>query len=320
MRRSTRLINSATICLMLACGAVIAQKPESKPDQTKTKSGQDDKAQRIGILSVRLPISVKQKNKFVPGLIQRNFEVYEDNKKQVIDSFQSPSQLPLRVALLMDSSESVKLKLPFEKDAAEDFVSTVTNYRRRDLVLFATFDSNVEMHQDFTDSQELLIKGIKKVKAGGYTRMYDAVHRIIEEKMASLAGSDARAIVLIISDGEDTASERSLKEAIEIAQRYDVTVFGISTKNISGITSGNVEGSDDRDLRRLCEETGGQVFLPSQKLELFRSFSYVADDLRHEYVLNYRPDNQDRTGKKRSIKVKLISADGHLFHKQGYTY
>ena len=318
-------MNSVILCLILAGVAVTAQEPESRtgdarPDQTKPQPGQGDKPQRIGVLSVRLPISVKRKNKFVPGLMQRNFEVYEDNKKQVIDSFQAPSQLPLRIALLMDSSESVKLKLKFEKDAAEDFVSTVTTYRRKDQVLFATFDSNVEMHQDFTDSQELLIKGIRKIKAGGYTRMYDAVHRVVEEKMASLAGTDARAVVLIISDGADTASERALKEAIEIAQRYDVTVFGISTKNISGITSGNVEGSDDKDLRRLCEETGGQVFLPSQKLELFKSFSLVAEDLRHEYVLNYRPDNQDKTGKKRSIKVKLISADGNLFHKQGYTY
>src|SRR5262249_45743529 len=157
--------------------------------------------------------------------------------------FIAPSKLPLDIAVLMDTSNSVKLKLPFEKDAAEDFVATVTTYRRKDQVSFVTFDSDVELHQDFTDSQELLIRAIRKVKAGGYTRLYDAIYRIIEEKMANIPSSDARRIIVILSDGADTASEHSLKDAIEMAQRYDVTIFGISTKNFKGIGSGMVENA-----------------------------------------------------------------------------
>ena len=100
-----------------------------------------------------------------------------------------------------------------------------------------------------------------------------------------------------------------------------MTIFGISTKNFSGgVTAGTVESSDDKELRRLCEETGGQLFLPSQKLELFRAFSQVAQDLRQEYVMFYMPGNQQKAGKRRSIKLKLIGADGRLYHKQGYTY
>ncbi|HEX8185319.1 MAG TPA: VWA domain-containing protein, partial [Blastocatellia bacterium] len=206
------------------------------------------------------------------------------------------------------------------KDAAEDFVATVTTFRRKDQVLFATFDSDVELHQDFTDAQEPLIRAIKSVKAGGYTRLYDGVYRVIEEKMANLQGSDARRIIVVLSDGDDTASERSLKDAIEMAQRYDVTVFGISTKNFKGITAGTTDTADDKELRRLCEATGGQLFLPSQKTELFRAFSQVAQDLRQEYVVFYKPDDQSKAGKRREIKVKLISADGRPYHKQGYTY
>ena len=138
--------------------------------------------------------------------------------------------------------------------------------------------------------------------------------------MANLQGSDARRIIVILSDGEDTASERTLREAIEMAQRYDVTIFGISTKNFKGMESGLVENADDKELRRLCEDSGGQVFLPSQQLELHRSFSQVALDLRQEYVLFYTPTNQAKAGKKREIKVKLVAADGHLYHKQGYVY
>jgi Ca-activated chloride channel family protein len=179
----------------------------------------------------------------------------------------------------------------------------------------------VELHQDFTDAQEPLVRAIKKVKAGGYTRMYDAVHRIIEEKMANVLDKEARRIIVILSDGADTASERSLKEAIELAQRHDVTVFGISTKNFKGIMAGTVESSDDKELRRLCESTGGQLYLPSQKRELFESFTRLSKGLRLEYVIYYRPSNQEPTGKRREIKVKLVrGVDGKLFHKQGYFY
>lgn len=299
---------------LLAVGAAFAQKPTTNPTAPQQR---DDK---IGVLEVRLPISAKQDKKFLPGLTVNNFEVYEDGKRQKIEKFVSPSQLPLSIALLIDTSNSVKLKLPFEKEAGEDFVATVTTYRRRDKVLMASFDSAVELHQDFTDNQELLIRALRKLKAGGYTKLFDGVYRIIEEKMANLPDAEARRIIVILSDGEDTASEHTLRDAIEMAQRYDVTIFGISTKNFKGISSGMVENADDKELRRLCEETGGQVVLPSQKAELFRAFTQVAKDLRQEYVLFYTPTNQAKAGKKREIKVKLIGADARLYHKQGYVY
>jgi Ca-activated chloride channel family protein len=305
--------------LLIAAAAVLAQEP-AKPGSAKPPASADDQI-RVRTLEVRLPVSVKDKKVFVGGLRKDNFEIYEDGKRQHIRAFTAPSQLPLQIAVLMDTSNSVKLKLPFEKDAAEDFVSTVTTYRRKDQVLFATFDSAVELHQDFTDELEKLVRAIRKVKAGGYTKLYDAVYRVIEEKMAGLQGSDARRIIVVLSDGTDTASERSLREAIEMAQRHDVTVFGISTKNFSGITAGTVETEDDKELRQLCEQTGGQLFLPSQKIELFRAFTQVAQDLRQEYVLYYEPQDQTKNGKKRDIRVKLVrGAKGELFHKHGYVY
>jgi Ca-activated chloride channel family protein len=301
----------------LATGG-LAQKPDDRKRQSA--SGQKDQVTQIETVNVRLPITVKDKNKFVEGLIRDDFAIYEDGKRQKIENFESPSNLPLHVALLMDTSNSVKLKLPFEKDAAEDFVVTVTTFKRRDQVLFATFDSEVILHQDFTDDTQKLIAAIRKVKANGYTRLYDAVYRVTEEKMATIKNADVRRVMVVISDGSDTASQRSLKEAIEIAQKYDVTIFGISTKNFSGITSGVTEGEDDKELRQLCEATGGQLFLPSQKIELFRAFNQVRNDLRQEYVVFYTPINQEKKGKYREIKVKLVNKEGKLYHKQGYVY
>jgi Ca-activated chloride channel family protein len=292
--------------------SVIAQRPV-RPSQQE----QEDQVQ-IRTFEVRLPISVKNKDKFVTGLTVNNFEIYEDGKRQKIEDFKAPSQLPLYIAMLVDTSNSVKLKLPFEKDAGEDFIATVTTFRRKDKVLLASFDSEVALHQDFTDDQQALIAALRKLKAGGVTRMRDAVYRIIEEKLASVSGNESRRVIVVLSDGEDTASERSLKETIDMAQRHDVTIFGISTKNFKGITSGMVENEDDKELRKLCESTGGQVFLPSEKLQLYISFSQVAQDLRLEYVLFYKPENQDKTGKPRQIRVKLVNADGRVHHKQGY--
>lgn len=319
MTRSSSLAFLIVALCLFVGAAAFAQKPATKPNETKPQP-RDDPPQKIGVLEVRLPISAKQDKKFLPGLTQNNFEVYEDGKRQKIEKFIAPSELPLYIALLIDTSNSVKLKLPFEKEAGEDFIATVTTYRRKDKILLASFDSDVELHQDFTDNQELLIRALRALKAGGYTKLYDGVYRVIEEKMANLQGSDARRIVAILSDGEDTASEHTLRDAIEMAQRYDVTIFGISTKNFKGVASGMVENADDKELRRLCEDTGGQVFLPSQKLELFRSFTQIAQDLRQEYVLFYTPTNQANAGKKREIKVKLVGADGRLYHKQGYVY
>jgi Ca-activated chloride channel homolog len=318
-RRASAFVTGSLLIALLTGALAFAQKPSDKPQQKKPPATPQDDQTVLKAFEVRLPVTVKAKGKFVPGLTENNFEVYEDGKRQKIETFIAPSKLPLNIAVLMDTSNSVKLKLPFEKDAAEDFVATVTTYRRKDQVSFTTFDSDVELHQDFTDNQELLVRAIRKVKAGGYTRIYDAVYRIIEEKLANLTG-DARRIIVVLSDGEDTASERSLKDAIEMAQRYDVTIFGISTKNFKGTASGLTENADDKELRHLCEETGGQIFLPSEKIELFKAFAQVAQDLRQEYVIYYRPLAQEKTGKRREIRIKLVNADGHLSHKQAYTY
>src|SRR3977135_4143403 len=134
MFRSSSLVSlTAAVCMLVGAGA-FAQRPATKPAETKPppRSQKDDTPQKIGVLDVRLPISVKQNKKFVSGLTANNFEVYEDGKRQKIEKFISPSQLPLNIAILMDTSNSVKLKLPFEKDAAEDFVATVTTFRRKD--------------------------------------------------------------------------------------------------------------------------------------------------------------------------------------------
>src|SRR5215470_1671843 len=193
-RSSTISLSIVILCLFIGT-FVFAQNPAAKPpDQKPQTLRPDDPPQKIGVLEVQLPVSAKRSRKFLPGLTANNFEVYEDGKLQKIEKFVAPSELPLSIALLVDTSNSVKLKLPFEKDAGEAFIATVTTYRKKDRILLGSFDSEVALHQDFTDNQEVLIHALRALKAGGYTKMYDAVYRITEEKLANVPGSDARKI------------------------------------------------------------------------------------------------------------------------------
>jgi Ca-activated chloride channel family protein len=222
------------------------------------------------------------------------------------------------VGLLLDTSSSVKRKLKFEKEAAVGFLQSIVE-RSKDEALFATFDSEVKLHVDFTRDTGDLARAVDAVKAGGNTRLYDAIYRVCEEKM-TLLPAQSRPVIVLITDGSDVGSDRTLDEAIEMAQRTNVTIFAISTRNYSDISSGTVGGSVDKDLEKLCERTGGRTFLPYENIELARAFAGIDNLLRNQYVIYYQPDNQNRDGKYREIKVKLENVDGkaEVRAKSGY--
>lgn len=300
------------------------KKPQTKPDDKTKPAGeqQPDQEKPISLrtINVRLPITVTEgkTNRFIVDLKQSDFEILEDRTKQEIISFQPLSDLPLDVAILMDTSNSVKPKLKFEKDAAVSFLQTMLT-SRKDRALFATFDSEVELHQDFTNRLDLLTKAIDGVKAQGETRMYDAIYRVCEEKMAAIQGR--RRAMVIITDGEDTISERALKDAIDLAQRTETVVFVISTKagGFFGVEAGTVDNKEDKVLKQLAEDTGGRAFFTSKVIELEKSFSAIAKELRSQYQISYDPTNDNYDGKFRKIEVRLPGyKDYRIRAKAGY--
>lgn len=311
---STRgwLSDSARVALV---STVRAEQPavqdpagEKRPAGVKESGQQEVTPGQISTLTVnvRLPITVSDNKtgRFVVDLKQQDFEILEDREVQKIESFLSQTELPLDIAVLMDTSNSVKPKLKFEKDAAVSFLQTMLT-QRRDRALFATFDSQVELHQDFTNRLDLLTRSIDKVKAQGETRLYDAVYQICEEKMFSLSGR--RRAIVIISDGEDTISEKSLADAIDIAQRSETVIFVISTKagGFFGVQAGTVDRQEDKDIKRLAEDTGGRAFFTAEVIELERSFTRIAIELRSQYILSYSPINERFDGKFRTIEVRI---------------
>jgi Ca-activated chloride channel homolog len=309
------------VAVAVASAVVAQQSPAPQPKQghqpssqkSGQQSGQQSEApagqQEPGItertINVQLPVAVVEKSgRFVTDLKQADFEVVEDNVKQELESFYVKSDLPLDIALLMDTSNSVKPKLKFERDAAVSFLYTALR-ARKDRALFLTFDSELELHQDFTDRLDLLTKAIDRVKARGETRMYDAVYRVCEEKMFSVQGR-RRAIVLI-TDGDDTVSDKTLKDAIDIAQRSETTIFVISTKagGFFGVQRGQVDSEEDKSLKQLAEDTGGRAFFTGTIVDLEKSFSSIANELRSQYLLAYSPTNEKYDGKFRKIEVRL---------------
>ena len=259
---------------------------------------------------VRLPITVvDKKDQPVGGLTQSDFLIFEDKQPQVIESFNDESEkLPVYVGVLMDTSSSTAGKLKFEQEAAMNFIHTAIRIRK-DKVAFATFDTEVKLLQDFTDNIDHLDRAVYSIKKpGAETSFYDAIWQFCDEKMRSL-GSARRALV-VITDGDDTYSRATLRDAIDIAQRTETIIFAISTKaglsgTVPGVEAGQVNDSGDRDLVKLCEETGGKAFFTGDIISLERSFTKIAKELRSQYIVTYKPTNNVYDGKFRRIEVRL---------------
>ena len=303
--------------------AAQAQQPKPKVSPTPPPS-QEQESITTFIRRVRLPITVTdKKGQFVSGLTQSDFLVLEDKLPQQIETFSDDlgQSSPLYVAVLMDTSPSTAGKLKFEQESAMNFIQTVVR-PRKDRVLFATFDHEINLKQDFTDELDLLdraVFGVKKL--GNQTALYDAIWQFCDEKLRSVSG---RRVVVVITDGEDTYSRADLRDAIDIAQRTETTIFVISTKAglsgaVPGVEMGEVKDSADRNLVKLAEETGGMAFFTGDMLALERSFSKINKELRAQYLVTYKPTNDRYDGSFRRIEVKLTSGKNlKVRTKHGY--
>ncbi|HEY0348312.1 MAG TPA: VWA domain-containing protein [Pyrinomonadaceae bacterium] len=326
MFKFTHILLTGILLLTIAVASgqvATAQKPAPSPTPA-AEPGQEGKVITT-TRRVRLPITViDKKGQFVGGLSQGDFQVLEDKIPQQIDSFTSEqsNNLPLYVAVLMDTSPSTAGKLKFEQESAMNFIQTVVR-PRRDRVLFATFDDQIKLRQDFTDRLELLDRAVSGVKGTGeHTALYDAIWQFCDEKMRSAQG---RRALVVITDGDDTFSRADINDAIDIAQRTETTIFAISTKAglsgaVPGVEAGTTKDRGDKGLDRLCEETGGIAFFTGDMLSLERSFTKIANELRSQYLITYRSSNDRYDGSYRKVDVKLMNANDKykLRTKRGY--
>jgi len=283
--------------------------PAARPTPTP-----EDNGGQIKTFEVRLPVTVSQgkKDPLVTGLTKNDFIVLEDGVPQEITFFSDERTNPaVYVGVLMDTSPSTAGKIGFSKEAAKNFIYTVTRLRK-DKAAFMTFDHEVVLRQDFTDKLDLLDKAVDKVsKTGSQTALYDAVWEFSDEKLRNAPG---RRVIVLITDGDDTFSRAELKDAIDIAQRTETTIFGISTKagflgSVPGVEAGTVKDKGDKYLTQLCEETGGEAFFTGDMLALEKAFKRISDELQGQYIITYKPADQNYDGRARKIEVRFKDRD-----------
>jgi Ca-activated chloride channel homolog len=309
-----------TLCLIVAtfaAGAVYSQTPSNDVTPSGQGRGQID----INVLSVPLMVSVTDnKGRLVTTLTKDDFKVYEEDKLQNIKSFSRDTDLPLSIALLIDSSGSVIEKVKFEKAAATDFFFS-TMKRRKDRAMVIGFDSAVSILSDqtpdgFTDEPERLSEAVNRIKAGGGTSVYDAVYLAVQKKLG-LEPGERRKLIVLISDGDDTSSRFSLTEALEMAQRHDTAIYAISTNKTSDTKSrAKVEGDDV--IRKLVDETGGRAYFPLKLDDLAGDFQKIGDELRSQYVISYQPINQNLDGTYRRVRVEMTDKKYKARTRAGY--
>jgi VWFA-related protein len=266
---------------------------------------------KVEVEAVNVFVTVTDRDgRFITDLQKERFRIYEDGTLQEISNFSQETNLPLRIGLLIDTSSSVRLKLDFEKEAATRFIRSVM--RKNDRALLVEFDEGVTLVHDFTGQPTSIIQSIKQLRAGGGTALWDAIFVVAREKMTE---RDARKTLIVVSDGRDLNSSRSLDDTIEMAQASEVTVFSIGTSKFGA----SQDKKGENKLKELSKETGGTAFFPYSPELLEESFDLINKELRSQYSLTYTPKNEARDGKFRKIEVKLADRKGmSLRYKRGY--
>ncbi len=278
----------------------------------------DEETIRINSDLVTVLVTIAKKSPDDPiDLKPEDFEILEDGAPQEIANFARDADLPLRMVMLYDTSLSVAQRLNFERRASANFFERVM--RPEDRAALFSVSTEVAVLQDFTNKVPLLIQATKQLKAHGATSLYDAIYLASDY----LKNAQGRRVIVIVSDGGDTTSNKGLLEALAQAQKSDAVIFAIFTGNLA--PSQNLRDlAAERALEALARETGGEVLRPklapgvegeeadeTSLKELDKAFTSIAEQLRTQYVLGFFSTNEKRDGTFRKLAVRI--------KKPGYT-
>jgi VWFA-related protein len=240
-----------------------------------------------------------RRGRFVTNLEKEQFDVFEGKNPQKILEFTRESDLPLRLGVLIDTSNSIRDRFRFQQEAALEFLRSVLRPGQDKAVVFG-FDTAPLVVADLTDDMAVLERAIRDLRPGGGTSLYDAVLAACRDKLAlDQPKHKFRRALIILSDGEDTQSRYSRDQALEMAHKADVVIYGIST-NIT-----RIQTDGDKVLKYFAGETGGQTFFPFKVEDLAQSFENIANEMRHQYSLLFRPEPLRADGKYHDISIQV---------------
>lgn len=257
-------------------------------------------------------IALDKHRHFVPGLTAKDIQIIDNGKPQKVQQFNAEGNLPLRIAILMDISNSITTRFQFEQRAADDFLASVLK-EGRDEAMVAGFDNTLHVVQPFTDKYERLEQAINTLRPSGGTALYDALFYTAHDDFgAGLKGTQGRNIIVVISDGSDNQSRYSRDEALGMAQDVGTVIYTIGTEPTG------VDGEADNVLKRFADQTGGRSFFPIEAHDLGTAFQSIVNDLRHQYVVWYSPDNFVPNGQFHNVQIKVLRKQVTVRTRKGY--
>ncbi len=253
-----------------------------------------------------------KKGRFMTNLKKDDFEITENKRKQKILEFTAESDLPLRLAILIDTSNSIRTRFRFLQDAGVEFVNTAMR-AGQDKGLIMHFDTQAQLAVKLTEDKAALTTAIRRMLPGGGTALYDSIYRASQELTKDEPHDKYRRAIIIMSDGEDTLSQFSREQALEMAHKADCVIYTVSTNITHNATTG------DKVLKYLAEQTGGLAYFPFKEEDLGQSFVNIVNELRHQYNVLYRPEPLIRDGKYHAINVKVTAVGDMVVRaRQGY--
>jgi Ca-activated chloride channel homolog len=288
---------AVAVLVVMTAGALGIIRAQQNPPAPA--AGSDGAPIRAEVTRVNMLFTVTDhKGRFVTDLTRNDFQVFENKKPQSIMEFTSETDLPLRLAILIDTSNSIRDRFRFQQEAATNFINGVM--RAQDKAVIVSFDTAAELVADLTSDTNKLENAVRDLRPGGGTALYDAVYFACRDKlMEDQPMYKYRRAMVILSDGDDNESHYSRDQALEMAQRADTVIYTISTN------TSHVETDGDKVLRYFAGETGGNFFAPFQAKDLNQSFENIANELRHQYNLFYRPEPLITDGKYHPVQIKI---------------
>ena len=277
---------------------------------------------------------LNRRNKLVPDLEKTDFKIFDDKSQQEIRYFSKQTDLPLRIGMLLDTSNSIRDRIKFEQDASINFFFSVLR-RNKDEAFVMTFDDEPQIVQAFTGDTGALRDQIIRTRAGGGTAIYDAIYEACVNQLSHPPRPPGdqpdvvRRVMILISDGDDNLSTHTRSDAIEMAQRTSVVIYTISTSTqwVSLSQDDPNKTADrkyhltdgDKILQDLADETGGRAFFPYHVDDLDQSFQDIGDELRNQYSVAYNPTNSILDGRYHRIRIEVSEHKGYQVRaRRGY--
>src|ERR1700691_6135803 len=335
----------AAFMMMALVLAAVAQNSSAPADTSQAPAapnnpqGQDQSVEtlKVNVEVVQLFFNVKDKHgALIPHLNKENFDLFEDGKPQTIKYFKAETDLSLTLGILIDSSGSQMRVLEMEKEVGGSFLESTL--RSKDEAFVISFDTDIDLLQDFTNSVSRLRRALNqaKINTGGVgcsggpvgpqgpipcsstgqrgTALYDAVYLASHDELSHEVGRKA---MILLTDGEDEGSRLKIKDAIEAAQKADAICYVLLIADRGFYGFGGYSG--DVEMKKLTQETGGRVIEVGNKIEKLRqAFDQISEELRTQYNIGYTPTNTARDGSFRKVEIKPKQSDYKVQARSGY--